>query len=103
MPDGGKLTVQTVPGDQYVFLIVEDTGEGMSEETIKQIFIPFFTTKDVGQGTGLGLAVVHGIIASHGGSINVESTLGSGTCFEIKLPVINSNEIEKRSKLGSFN
>ena len=59
----------------------------MTEEVLKQIFTPFFTTKDVGQGTGLGLAVVHGIITSHGGSIDVKSNVGSGSRFEIRLPV----------------
>jgi two-component system NtrC family sensor kinase len=87
MPGGGKLTVQTLPGKDHVSLIVEDTGTGMTEEVLKQIFTPFFTTKDVGQGTGLGLAVVHGIITSHGGSIDVKSNVGSGTRFEIRFPV----------------
>jgi signal transduction histidine kinase len=86
MPNGGNLTIQTNASDQYVFLIVEDTGDGMSKNVMKQIFLPFFTTKEVGQGTGLGLAVVHGIVTSHGGSINVESEVGHGTRFEIQLP-----------------
>ena len=87
MPGGGRLTVQTLPGEDHLSLIIEDTGAGMTEEVLKQIFTPFFTTKDVGQGTGLGLAVVHGIITSHGGSIDVKSNVGSGTRFEIRLPV----------------
>ena len=87
MPGGGRLTVQTLPGENHLSLIIEDTGTGMTEEVLKQIFTPFFTTKDVGQGTGLGLAVVHGIITSHGGSIDVKSNVGSGTRFEIRLPV----------------
>jgi len=62
MPNGGKLTVGTASSDDQVLLTVEDTGIGMSEGVLKQIFIPFFTTKDVGQGTGLGLPVVHGIV-----------------------------------------
>lgn len=86
MPHGGNLTIQTNASDQYVFLIVEDTGAGMSKNVMKQIFLPFFTTKEVGQGTGLGLSVVHGIVTSHGGSINVESEVGHGTRFEIQLP-----------------
>ncbi|MCK4645543.1 MAG: hypothetical protein KAU46_04765 [Candidatus Aminicenantes bacterium] len=86
MPNGGNLTIQTKASDQYVLLIVEDTGAGMSKNVMKKIFLPFFTTKEVGQGTGLGLAVVHGIVTSHGGSINVESEVDHGTRFEIQLP-----------------
>ena len=86
MPNGGKLTIKTNAFDKSVSLIVEDTGVGMSESVIKKIFLPFFTTKDVRQGTGLGLAVVHGIVTSHGGSINVESKVDHGTRIEIKLP-----------------
>lgn len=87
MPDGGRLMVRTIASEDRVSLIVEDTGVGMSKEVVKQIFLPFYTTKDVGQGTGLGLAVVHGIVTSHKGSINVESKVGIGTKFEIQLPL----------------
>ncbi len=86
MPDGGKLTVLTGVRGSDVLLVVEDTGTGMSDDVLKQIFVPFFTTKDVGQGTGLGLPVVHGIVTSHGGTIGVESKVGRGTRFEIRLP-----------------
>ena len=71
-----------------MLLSVQDTGVGMNEETLDKIFLPFFTTKDVDEGTGLGLAVVHGIVTSHGGSIEVESRPGQGTRFEICLPAI---------------
>jgi two-component system NtrC family sensor kinase len=87
MQEKGKITIQTQVYDRQVCLIVEDTGSGMADDVLEQIFIPFFTTKDVGQGTGLGLPVVHGIVTSHGGSINVESKLGCGSRFEIRLPV----------------
>ncbi len=87
MPDGGKLTIRTNASDRFISLTVEDTGVGMSEKVLKQIFLPFFTTKDVGQGTGLGLPVVQGIITSHSGSINVDSKVGQGTKFEIQLPI----------------
>jgi len=87
MPQGGRLTIQTRPRENRLSLIIEDSGVGMTEEVRKQIFTPFFTTKEIGQGTGLGLAVVHGIVTSHGGSIDVKSTAGVGTRFEIRLPV----------------
>lgn len=86
MPNGGRLTIQTRRHPDGVILRVEDTGAGMTETVRKQIFTPFFTTKDIGQGTGLGLPVVHGIVSSHGGSIHVESSVGRGTKFEIRLP-----------------
>jgi signal transduction histidine kinase len=66
---------------------VEDTGTGMSEEVLQKIFVPFFSTKDVGEGTGLGLAVVHGIVKAHGGFIKVESAPERGSRFEVQLPV----------------
>lgn len=87
MPKGGKLLVQTSSQQDNVLLIVEDTGIGIEEHVIEKIFIPFFTTKEIGQGTGLGLPVVHGIVTSHGGSINVKSKVGHGTRFEIILPL----------------
>jgi len=85
-PPEGRIVVQTFSGEAEVVLVVEDTGTGMSDETLKQIFTPFFTTKDVDQGTGLGLAVVHGIVSSHGGTIHVKSKLGEGSRFELRLP-----------------
>ncbi|MFC2139538.1 sensor histidine kinase, partial [Bacteroidota bacterium] len=86
MPNGGKLIIETNINDDSVSLVVSDTGIGMSEETKRKIFMPFFTTKDINEGTGLGLSVVHGIITSHKGTIHVESELGVGTRFEIQLP-----------------
>lgn len=102
MPEGGRLTVGTLAREDHVSLIVEDTGIGMSEEVIKQIFIPFFTTKDVDQGTGLGLPVVHGIVTSHGGSIKVESKVGRGTRFEVQLPVTESQDAKESGQDGAF-
>jgi signal transduction histidine kinase len=87
MPEGGKLTIETKIVDDSAVLIVQDTGSGMPKDVLKQIFIPFFTTKDINQGTGLGLPVVHGIVTSHEGSINVESKVGKGTRFEVTLPL----------------
>lgn len=87
MPGGGTLTVETQIEKKHALLIVEDTGTGMAENVKKQIFVPFFTTKDVNEGTGLGLPVVHGIVTSHKGSIVVKSRVGAGTRFEIRLPI----------------
>ncbi len=87
MPNGGKLIIKTVASNEHISLIVEDTGIGMSDEILKQIFIPFFTTKDITEGTGLGLPVVHGIVSSHGGSIKVESKVNVGSKFEVILPI----------------
>jgi two-component system NtrC family sensor kinase len=97
MPGGGRLTIRTLTGQDHISLMVEDTGTGMSEEILRKIFTPFFTTKDVGQGTGLGLPVVHGIVTSHGGSVKVESKVNQGTRFKIQLPVTESQNI----KLGN--
>lgn len=97
MPNGGTLTVETKSETDHIVLIVEDTGIGMSDDVLKQIFIPFFTTKDVGEGTGLGLSVVHGIVTSHGGTISVQSSAGKGTRFEIQLPLAMAKKVEVNS------
>ncbi|VXD13627.1 GHKL domain-containing protein [Marinoscillum sp. 108] len=87
LPEGGQVTVSTRQKDNAVILAVKDTGTGMPPSVRKKIFEPFFTTKPVGQGTGLGLSVVQGIIDSHDGSIQVTSTRGKGSKFEIRLPI----------------
>ena len=86
MPDGGRLTIRTQKEKDGIGLTVEDTGPGMTDEVLQRVFVPFFTTKDVGQGTGLGLSVVHGIVTSHGGKIEASTVLGKGTVFRIYLP-----------------
>lgn len=89
MPKGGKLTIHTERQADRILLSVSDTGQGMTAEVKDQIFIPFFTTKDVHEGTGLGLPVVLGIVTSHGGNIEVDTTVGSGSTFSLTLPIIN--------------
>jgi len=86
MPTGGRLHLQLRPTERMVELRVQDSGCGMSEDEIKKIFDPFFTTKPVGEGTGLGLTVVHGIIQEHEGTIRVNSHPGKGTTFIVTLP-----------------
>ncbi len=107
MPDGGVLTIGVEnksfkrkdhmpepdlrPGD-YVVLSVSDTGSGIDEETREHIFEPFFTTKGAGQGTGMGLAVVWGIVKAHEGAVTVRSEPGKGSTFSVFLPVYEAGE-----------
>lgn len=91
MPDGGRLTISARNEGHNVLVEVSDTGAGIPPEDLPKIFEPFFTTKEVGRGTGLGLAVCYGILTEHGGRLDVQSTVGSGTTFTITLPVINQH------------
>jgi len=100
MPGGGKLMITVTVKDDTVFISIEDTGCGMDKAALKKIFLPFFTTKDIGDGTGLGLSVVHGIVTSHGGTIDVESEVGKGTRFEIRLPIQKKNDVGKHRDDG---
>ena len=92
MPNGGKLDIILTADQDHVHLKVMDTGHGIPPTTLPRIFQPFFTTKDSGEGTGLGLTVVKGIIDEHGGSITVQSEEGKGTTFLIQLPVSRLKE-----------
>jgi CheY-like chemotaxis protein len=101
MPDGGQITISSknVSFDQnfcrhhtwakpgsYVQMSIADTGCGMDEKTLGHLYEPFFTTKEVGKGTGLGLATVYGIVKQHGGLIHTYSEIGKGTLFKVYLP-----------------
>jgi CheY-like chemotaxis protein len=99
MPEGGELTVAAGldivgPGHRaglarghYVRLCIADTGTGMDKATVQRAIEPFFSTKGVGQGTGLGLSMVHGLVAQLGGGLTIESALGQGTIVELWLPI----------------
>jgi len=95
MPQGGKMTIETAREPNCLLLAVEDAGIGMSAETQRQIFHPFFTTKDAQQGTGLGLSVVHGIVTSLGGTIQVRTSPGAGSRFEVRLPLTGATDSEE--------
>lgn len=113
MPDGGTIEIMTStiqidedfikkhgygkPGS-YVLIRFSDTGMGMDEITLSKIFEPYFTTKPFGKGTGLGLAIVYGIVKQHDGYINVESSPGKGTTFNIYLPLTEEEKNETRTE-----
>jgi signal transduction histidine kinase/CheY-like chemotaxis protein len=105
MPEGGTLSILTsfvdgapagtgFPEGHYVVLAVRDTGVGMDAATRRLAFHPFFTTKDVGKGTGLGLASVYGIVEQSGGHVHVDSEPGRGSCFRVFLPRVASETAE---------
>jgi signal transduction histidine kinase/DNA-binding response OmpR family regulator len=108
MPDGGALTIETrniqldsdychlhpeIQPGEFVRVAVTDTGRGMDRQTQQRIYDPFFTTKKVGEGTGLGLSVVYGIVKSHGGHIFCSSEVGMGTTFNIYFPTQPDREV----------
>lgn len=84
----GKISIKTLVESDFVKISVSDTGCGIKKENMDKLFTPFFTTKEVGKGLGLGLSIVHGIIEKHNGKISVESRLGKGTTFFILLPAV---------------
>ena len=75
----------------YLLLTVSDTGHGMDKGTLEKVFDPFFTTKKLGEGTGMGLSVVHGIVEHHGGAISISSEVGKGTTVRVFLPVMKDS------------
>jgi two-component system NtrC family sensor kinase len=92
MGDSGVLTIVARNEGDKVIVEVSDTGVGIAAENLTKIFEPFFTTKEIGRGTGLGLAVCYGILTEHGGTLDVQSTVGAGTTFTITLSAVNLNE-----------
>jgi two-component system, cell cycle sensor histidine kinase and response regulator CckA len=120
MPDGGNLTISTrnvsldeeycrvhagIKPGEHVLLMVSDTGHGMHKAAIDHIFEPFYTTKELGRGTGLGLAMVYGIVKQHEGFVNCYSEVGHGTTFNIYFPAIESQvelEVEKTGVMPAF-
>lgn len=115
MPRGGRLTIQTrnvvidesacrldpdaQPGE-FVVLIVSDTGVGMDKKTLSRIFEPFFSTKELGRGTGLGLATVYGIVTQAGGQIKVNSIVGQGTTFQVFWPRVPEPAIARSPQIS---
>ena len=106
MPDGGRITIETankwldpvsarerdLPPGQYISLCVTDTGTGMSAETIERAFDPFYTTKPLGEGTGLGLSMIYGFVRQSGGQVRIYSELGEGTTMCLYFPRVHSKE-----------
>jgi len=86
--EGGLLTITTTFDAENIFISIADNGIGMDENTKKRLFEPFFTTKDVGEGTGLGMSITYNTINKHNGQIIVNSEVGAGTDFILKLPLI---------------
>lgn len=97
---GGHLTEPDLPPGSYLRLEVSDTGHGIDRDVIEKIFEPYFTTSEQGEGTGLGLATVHGIVTNYGGEIRVTSEPGQGTTFDVYLPCLESEAVPQVEELA---
>jgi signal transduction histidine kinase len=107
MPDGGAVTIRTAsPTPETLTLSVEDQGAGIPAEVLPHVFEPFYTTKPAGQGTGLGLSVVQGIVEQHGGQMSVTSTQGQGSTFTVTFPLseapLEAGGVAPAAKPGAF-
>lgn len=104
MDEGGTLTLTTSYGlnAKSMDIEVKDTGHGISIENMQRIFNPFFTTKEIGHGVGLGLAISYGIVKEHNGEITVESEIGSGATFTVSLPIVTEVSEEDGNKVADF-
>jgi signal transduction histidine kinase len=100
-PDGGSIWVSTRLDGDDACVTIRDDGPGMPADILGRVFEPFFTTKDVGSGTGLGLAIAHGIVTAHGGRIEVESAVGKGTTFRVRLPATAAGASVDRAAAAS--
>ncbi len=98
----GEVTIPDLPPGSYLELTVKDTGIGMDASVMERIFDPYFTTKAPGEGTGMGLAVVLGIVKSHGGAVRIESNLGVGSTFHLFFPSIEEKVAEETDTLQQF-
>jgi len=95
----GTITIRTgMDGGDWIWVEIADTGKGIKPEALSRIFDPFYTTKPVGKGTGLGLSLSYSIVERHGGKIEVESTVGEGTCFRVRLPASQTEKKETSSE-----
>jgi two-component system NtrC family sensor kinase len=101
MPNGGTLTIMSARRGEHATISITNTGHGIKKENLSQIFEPFFTTKPVGKGTGLGLAVSHGIVEQHGGVIEVESEVDRGSGFTIVRSIAGDQEATDAAPDGS--
>jgi len=102
--DFSQENLQYQPGvtpGKFVLISVSDTGLGIEPEIVDKIFYPYFTTKEIGQGTGLGLAVMHGIVASYGGFITCESGIGKGTVFRVFFPALDEDIVSEAKPIDA--